>query len=123
MLKEEVIVNFWSSFGWKAYDENAVPDDAEIPRITYSVVSDSLNHPVMMTASLWDRSYSWESVTRKSREIAQVIHEMYPSAIECDDGRVYITAGNPFAQRMYDSNDDSIRRLYLNLEVEYFTEY
>ena len=114
MTAEQVIVNFWNSFQWKAYDENAVPDDAEMPRITYSLNTDSLGRPVMLTASLWDKSYSWETVTVKGQEIARAINEMYPPAIKCDEGRVYITPGSPFTQRMYDSIDDSIRRLYKN---------
>ena len=123
MNKEQALHAFWSSFDWPAYDEGTVPDDASLPRITYSVVTDSIDSQIMLTASLWDKSYSWESVTLKKDEIAQTIARMHPPAIKIDDGRMYITPGNPFAQRMSDSNDDSIRRLYLNLEVEFFTAF
>lgn len=123
MDKTQALNTFWRSFGWPAYDESTVPDDAGLPRITFNVVTDSLDNGVMMYASLWDKSYSWDSVETKAREIAQAIDEMYPPAIKLDDGRLYITKGSPFAQRMGDSNDDSIRRIYLNLEAEYFTAY
>lgn len=123
MDKEQALQAFWGGFGWKAYDEATVPDDAEIPRITYSVSVDSLDRPVLLTASLWDKSYSWESVTKKSKQIAKALRDMYPPAFAFDDGRIYLTPGQPFAQRMSDSNDDSIRRIYLNIEAEYFSDY
>lgn len=123
MDKSQTLHQFWSSFGWKAYDEATVPDDAGLPRITYNVVTDSLDRPVMMYASLWDKSYSWESTEKKVKEIALAIDTMHPPTLKFDKGRLYITKGSPFAQRMGDSNDDSIRRIYLNLEAEYFSAH
>lgn len=122
MDKEQTIHAFFSSFGWKAYDETLLPDDAEMPRITYGLATDSLGHPVSMAFSLWDKSYSWKTVTEKAQEIADAITFMHPPAIKCDSGRIYITPGSPWTQRMSEPTDDTIRRLYLNLEVEYFTE-
>jgi hypothetical protein len=123
MDKSQALDEFWNSFEWKAYDEGTVPDDAEMPRITYNVVLDSLGNSVMMNASLWDRSTSWTQITQKADEISQAIETMYPPAIALDDGRMYITKGSPFAQRMQEPSDDMIRRIYLNIDVEYFTRY
>lgn len=122
MDKAQALNQFWNSFGWKAYDENTVPDDAVLPRITYNIVTDNLEHPVMMYASLWERSSSWENITKKSEEIGDAIVKLYPPALKIDNGRIYITKGTPFAQRMGDSSNNMIRRIYLNIEVEYFTE-
>lgn len=122
MDKAQCLNQFWNSFGWKAYDEGTVPDDAPLPRITYSVASDSLDNSVMMTASLWDRTPSWEDISKKAEEIGQAIVKMSPPSLKIDNGRVYITKGVPFAQRMSDSSDTMMRRIYLNIEVEYFTE-
>ena len=122
MDKAQAINAFWNGFGWPAYDEGTVPDDAPLPRITYSVVTDSLGYPVMIPASLWDRSPSWERITKKAEEISQAIVEMYPPAIKIDTGRIYLTKGSPFAQRMQDAND-MIRRIYLNVDAEFFTAY
>ncbi len=123
MDKYQAIDQFWNSFEWPAYDENTVPDDASMPRITYSMVSDSIGYPVMIPASLWDKSSSWERISKKAEEISQAIASMNPPAIEIDNGRMYITKGSPYAQRMRDSSDDLIRRIYLNVDVEYFTAY
>lgn len=123
MNKEQALQDFFESFTWKAYDESTVPDDAEIPRITYSVATDSLDTTLSMTCSLWDKSYSWESVTLKAKEIAQRLYTMHPPAIAFDTGRIYITPGTPFAQRFTEQSDDTIRRILINFEVEYFSAY
>ncbi len=120
--KSQAIDQFWNSFGWTAYDESTVPDDAGMPRITYSVVTDSLGNPVMIPASLWDRSTSWERISKKCDEIASRLVSMVPPAIKLDNGRLYLTKGSPFAQRMQDE-DDTIRHIYLNVDAEFFTAY
>ena len=122
MDKAQAIDAFWNSFEWPAYDENTVPDDAKLPYITYSVTMDSLGYPVMIPASLWDYSTSWEQVSKKAEEIGRAIETMYPPAIKIDTGRIYLTKGSPFAQRMQDAND-MIRRIYLNVDAEFFTAY
>lgn len=122
MDKAQVLDQFWSGFGWPAYDEGTVPENAGYPRITYNVVVDSLDHPVALYASLWDYGTSWERVSKKTYEIAQAVAELYPSAIPFDDGRIYITPGTPFAQRMTDEND-MVRRIYINITAEYFSAY
>ncbi len=123
MDKYQALNTFWNSFTWPAYDEGTVPDNAPLPRITYSVVTDSLGNPVMIPASLWDRSTSWESVSKKAEEIAEAIVKMNPPAIKLDEGRLYLTKGSPFAQRLQEPSDDMIRRIYLNVDAEYFTAY
>ena len=35
MDNEQAYRAFWASFGLNAYDENTVPEDAELPYITY----------------------------------------------------------------------------------------
>lgn len=122
MDKAQTIQAFWSGFGWPAYDEGTVPDEATYPRITYNVVTDELGNPQAMYASLWDRGASWASVTQKAGQIAEAIARLYPPAIAFDSGRVYITKGTPFAQRMTDE-DDMVRRIYINVTVEYFAAY
>lgn len=120
--KEATLQDFFSSFTWNAYDENTVPDDATMPWITYGLVTDSLDHPVSMAISLWDKGYSWASVTQKAQEISHALTFMNPPALPCQGGRIYIKPGTPFTQRMADSSDSMIRRIYINLEIEYFTE-
>lgn len=122
MDKTQALCAFWEGFTWPAYDEGTVPRDAGYPRITYNVVTDSLDRPLAMYASLWDYGTSWESITKKADEIAEAIDNLYPPAIAYDNGRLYITKGTPFAQRMTDEND-MVRRVYINITAEYFSAH
>lgn len=123
MTKGQAIQNFWESFDLIAYDETTVPDDAALPYITYSVETDSFGNTIMSNTSLWYRSYSWKEISEKTEEIAQAIVKMNPPTIKIDGGRLYITKGVPFAQRMKDESDDAVRRMLLNVNYEFFTEY
>lgn len=125
MDKAQALYEFWNGFGWAAYDENTVPmgeNAPALPYITYSTITDSLGYPVQMNASLWSRGTSWAELEQKKDEISRTIDTMYPPAIKIDDGRIYITRGNPFAQRMSDE-DPFIRRIYLNIQAEFFTAH
>jgi len=123
MDKGQAIQSFWASFGLPAYDSTTVPDDAQMPYITYSVATDSLDNVVNLSASVWYRSTSWADISQKAEEIAKSIIEMQPPTIKFDGGRLYIAKGTPFAQRMTDPSDDVIRRMYLNIQAEYFSAY
>lgn len=118
----QALHQFWSGFEWAAYDSATVPSSAfnpEIPRITYSVVMDEFLSDVTMPVSLWDKTYSWENISKKAEEIYNYIG-LGGRFIEYDDGHIWIRRGHPFAQRMSDE-DDTIRRIYLNIEAEYIT--
>lgn len=120
MDKAQAIHNFWSSFDLPAYDENSVPDNAVMPYITYSVVTDSLEYITLLTGSLWYRETSWEDISKKSDEISSSLKDGLVSKL--DRGYAYFYRGTPFAQRMNDQNDDMIKRIYFNVNVEYLTD-
>lgn len=119
MDKLQAIHSFWSSFGWRAYDETSVPDEAELPYITHEGAVSDFNRPVAQTASLWDRSTGWTTVTAKEQEIAGEITRG-GKIIPFDGGALIIRKGSPWAQRMSTEQDDNVRRIILNYEVEYF---
>lgn len=123
MDKAQALQNFWESFGIPAYEQTTVPDTATMPYITYSVSTDSLDNVVNMYASLWYHSTSWKDISEKTEQIARYIVGMNPPSIKFDGGRLYITKGTPFAQRMEEPNDDMIRRMYLNIQAEYLSAY
>ena len=122
MDKQQALAEFWNSFGLPAYDENTVPPNAPIPRITYNVVTDSLGYVVSAHGSLWYRSSSWKDISLKANEIEKRLGEHGGEVIELQNGKIWINKGWPFAQRMNDT-DDSIRRIYLNIQIEYLTTY
>lgn len=118
MDKIQTLHAFWSGFGLKAYDENSVPDDAQLPYITYESSSDDFGNPLAQTASLWYRSSSWNDVSLKEQEISDFITRG-GRMIAYDGGAMWIQRSNPWAQRIEEPSDDMIRRIVLNVTVEF----
>lgn len=120
MTAEQVIHSFWSSFGLTAYDENSVPDDAQLPYITYSLSYDSFNSNVNLTASIWYHSTSWVNITAKADDVYDEI-TAGGKILPTDNGGIWIKRGSPFYQRMGDDNKN-IKRVYINIQAEYFQQ-
>lgn len=109
--------DFLAGFEWSVYDENTVPEDAAMPRITYNWAESEIGTPVLLTASLWDRSRSWANVSRKADEMFEAIG--YGGVtIPVQGGYMWVLRGAPFSQRMADP-DDSIRRIVINIQAEF----
>ena len=122
ILKTQALYNFFSGFELPAYEENTVPtgkNAPELPYITYATATSGFDDNVQISASLWYKGYSWEGADRKAAEInAALAHggKMIPYT----GGALWIRRGTPFAQHMAD-DDDTIRRIYLNLTAEYLS--
>ena len=134
MNKQQAYNAFWRQFGVLAFEENTVPDEQTIqklidagvaesrfPYITYQVLTGDLDSVLTPSASLWDRSNSFEKVDLLANEIAEAIARMTP--IKVDEGRMFIAQGSPFAQHMSEEGDLSIRRNVLTLNVEFLSSY
>lgn len=117
MTAEQAIHSFWSSFNLTAYDENSVPDNAQLPYITYSLSVDTFNNTVLNTINIWYRSTSWINVTDKAKEIINTITDGGIS-IPTDNGMIRMNLGNPIYNRMGDE-DKNIKRIRMNIETEY----
>ena len=118
MTKAQAIHSFWNSFGIPAYEATTVNDEETGDfYITYDVVTDSLDRAVPMSASIWElNSTSWKNVSDKAEEISDALIQV--KTIPLDIGYLYVTRGQPFAQRVSDEND-SVRRIYINIMAEY----
>lgn len=121
MIAEQALHNFWSGFGLTAYDENSVPDEAEMPYITYNVVTDCFDSEVIMSGSLWYRTISWAAITQKTDEISRYLG-LGGIMLTFDDGGIWIKKSSPFAQRMGDESDDKIKRMVINISSEFISE-
>lgn len=123
MDKEQALHKFWSSFGLTAYDENTVPDNALTTNggkyLTYSVATASLDEPTPLYANLWYKSSSWAEITVKTNEMSEAIGRG-GAIVPFDGGYIWICRGVPFSQRMPDE-DDTIRRIYINVMAEYLS--
>lgn len=123
MDKEQALQQFWASFGWSARDEGTVPDDAMVrfsgKYITYNVVTAALDEPVPLSADLWMKDTSWATITQMANTISEYLG-MGGKIIPFDGGRLWIVRGSPFTQRIGD-DDDTIRRIHINLMAEYLS--
>lgn len=119
MDKWQGLQSFWSSFGIPAYDKSSVPDDAEMPYITYQASVSSFENTLPISADLWYHASNWRDISRKAEDIAERLKAPYLVPIG-DNEYIMLTQGSPFAQRMSD-DDGGVRRIYLNVMVEYLT--
>lgn len=118
MDKVQAINDFWNGFDLKAYDAVSVPDEAQMPYITYEISTDSFGQQLSQTASIWYRSASWKDVQQKEMEIADYIGRG-GLMIQYDDGAVWLRKGTPWAMRIVGEGDEYVRRIALNVEVEF----
>lgn len=121
--KSQAIQNFWSSFQIPAYDARTVPDDAEMPYITYEVSLGAIEQILLISADVWYRSTSWADISQKVDEIAEKLGKNGYYRANIDGGHLWLKMGTPFAQRMDDPDDDMIRRYYLQVNAEFLTAY
>ena len=118
MNSMQALQQFWQGFNLPAYDENTVPDNAELPYITYEASDDNFGNKLMQSASLWYRSSSWSQITAKEQEIAEYITRG-GRTIRYDGGAMWLQRATPWAQRKSEESNDSIRRIILNVIVEF----
>ena len=122
ILKTQALYNFFSGFELPVYEENTVPTGAnapELPYITYATATSGFDNDVQISASLWYKVFSWADADRKVAEINTALAHG-GKMIPYTGGALWIRRGTPFAQHMAD-DDDTIRRIYLNLTAEYLS--
>ena len=123
MDKWQGLQNFWESFGIPAYDEMSVPDNAEMPYITYSAIVGPFESVIPMSASVWYRSTSWREISNKVDQISLVLSKLIILGLGSGQYIALSKAnGSAFAQRMYDETDDLVKRVYLTITGEFLTK-
>lgn len=125
MDKAQAIVAFWKkASGLPVYDENIIPDTAVLPYLTCEVSTASFEHEIPLTANLYYRDTSWEAISIKADAIAKAIYEMRGTSTKIDGGRFRVWEGEtPLLQRASDATDDAVRRIVINVMVEFMTNY
>lgn len=111
---------FWSSFKIPAYEENSVPDSAEMPYITYEARTANFENEIQMQGQIWYFSRSWEDISKKAGEIATAIG-YGRKIIPIEGGYLSIRQGSPFAQRLSELGSDMVRRIIISVNCEFFT--
>lgn len=121
MDKAQSIQQFWSGFGLTAYDQTTVDENAQLPYITYEVITDSFENDISMSGDLWYYSESWKDISNKADEISQFIGIGGILMKIGEHGYAWIKRGTPFAQRVTDPND-MVRRIRIGIQVEFLTD-
>ena len=108
------LYGFLSGFDIPAYSENTVPEDAELPYLTYPVKEPEWNSPTTFYVNVYYRNKdSYYSAMSKADEIVQAIGPgVY---LECEGGIVMLTPETPLVQALPQNGD--IRGAYINLQL------
>ena len=106
------LYEFFSGFGIPAYVEDTVPDDAQMPYITYRLAQPDWFEPMSMYARVWCRSTSFTWLANKVDEIAAVLQT--GKTILSDGGHVILLKDSNFAQYMPDPDDNMVKSAYLS---------
>lgn len=122
MTASQAIQNYLERF-LPSFENNSVPEGQEFPYATYSIPYSNFDETVIGSLYLWYReelpSRSWKDISDKTDEINESIG-LGGVIIPYTDGSIWIKRGRPFSQRMSDE-DPNVLRMYINLEIEYFT--
>lgn len=110
---------FLSGFGVPAYTTASVPEDAEFPYLTYSLVTGEWgDYGTSMAVDLWYRTESEALPNAKAEEMRRAIGPG-GRVLRCDGGAVWVRRGTPWCQSMADPDDDMVKRRYINIDIEY----
>lgn len=104
---------FFSGFGLPAYAENSVPDDVQLPYITYSVSIPEWNQKASMYAQVWDRTKSNTGIMQMADQITHAVGAN-GKVIPIGGGYLVIWPETPLIQIM---TDGDFRSAYINLSV------
>lgn len=119
--KAAAIHKFLSGFGIPAYAVSSVPDDAEMPYITYTLTTDAFTgYESNMEADIWYYGDGEVAPNAKAQELSDALG-IGGRMLQCDGGAIWIKRGSPFCQVLADSNDDKVKRRYINLSLEFIT--
>lgn len=113
----QALYEFYNSFGLPAYTVNTVPDSAELPYITYSLVESESLSPATHYAQVWYRDTSNSALLAKVDEIKSAVGDGV--CIDCDGGYVVLRPSSPYVQLMV-ADDPANRYAYINMQINCF---
>lgn len=110
----QALYEFWSGFDLPAYTVGTVPDNAEIPYITYSLTETEPLASATHYGQVWYRTTSNAELLAKVDEIKAVIGDGI--RIDCDGGYVVLRPITPYVQLMTDLQPEN-RYAYISLQL------
>lgn len=117
----KALYQFFSGFGNPAYAENSVPENAELPYITYPLIETEPLGQATYYCQVWTRSTSFERTIIIADTIKRALGKTGVT-INCEGGGyVVLRPATPFIQIMVDE-DPAIKRAYINLLINCYHE-
>ena len=113
----QALKTFFSGFGIPAYSETSVPDDIQLPYITYPIKESEWSQPTSFYIVLWCRTKGYADALAKADQITAAIGEGV--SLDTGSGFVVIRPGNPLTQELKDSENDT-KAIYINLQLNAF---
>lgn len=111
----KALYDFWNSFGIPAYVENNIPEEAELPYITYRLVKPDAMYQSAYYARIWYHDTSFTGILTKAQEIEETIAGGY--SIPLSYGNIVLYKEDEFIQ-LEDSEEDELKIVYLNMIIE-----
>lgn len=121
MTKGAALNQYFSSFAIPAYPSTAVPENAEMPYMTYEYVVGVWElGEVSIVVNIWYNTESEAIPNEKADELSKSIG-LSGKLLECENGYIWLKRGSPWCQSLSDENDTGIKRRYINISAEYLT--
>ena len=110
------LYEFFSGFGIPAYVHDSVPDNAQMPYITYELIEPEPLSFSYLHASVWYRDTSYAAVSAKCDQIKAAIG--WGTSIPTGSGFIALfrEKGTPFAQVLSDPNPET-KRVLLTMRI------
>lgn len=105
-----------------AYAAQAVPDNAELPYLTYTPVAGAWGDGEQgVTVETWRRTGSEARANADAEAIGRALG-LGGVMLPCDGGGLWVKRGSPFWQAV-DSGEPGVKRRYINLSIENITTF
>ena len=108
----EALYSFFSSFGIPAYVTDNIPDNVQMPYITYDLLEPEPLAVGRLNASVWYKSTSYAEISAKVDQIKAAIDNGV--SLGTSTGAVYLfrERDSAFAKYMNDPNRETKRALF-----------
>lgn len=113
------LYRFFSGFDLPAYVENNVPDNAELPYITYELREPEAGERSSLSARVWYMDTGFGAVADKVDQIKNALGRGV--SIPTDTGAVWIWPDNPFCQ-FQPPDEPKIKIAYLLMIIGAYKE-
>lgn len=108
----KTLKTFFSGFGLPAYTLTSVPEEVELPYITYPLIEPEWNEQASFYCQVWYPQNRLEDLLKKADLIVQNVGEM--RKIKMDEGYLVLYPSTPLIQILTDEYSQSA---YITLSI------